>query len=129
MSKKCHFRRPLDKQHGKRALPLLKTVSQHLYLIYLSLSSQFTWKKSLLLRHQILRLLVNTLAASEKYPVLNRDNLTLPIQVQLPQKQKSYSQFLAASFKSILNLKCFEEKDDPHRFCTCDITDSENVVS
>ena len=49
--------------------------------------------------------------------------------MQLPQKQRSFSQFWAASFKSILNLKCFEEKDDADRFCNCDITDSENVVS
>ena len=47
-----------------------------------------SWKKSLLLTKKILGLLVNTFAADEKYPVLNRENLTIPIQKQLSQKQK-----------------------------------------
>ena len=73
-------------------------------------------------------LLVNTLAADDKYPALNRDNLTIPIQMQLSQKQKTFSEFLAAFLKSCLNFKYSEEKDDPHRFCNCEITNSENVV-
>ena len=59
---------------------------------------------------QILETLVNTLAADEKYPVLNRDNLTIPIQMQLSQKQKTFSQFFAAFLKSSLNFKHFEKK-------------------
>ena len=35
------------------------------------------------LTSEILRLLVNTLAADGKYPVLNRYNLTIPIQMEL----------------------------------------------
>ena len=73
-------------------------------------------------------LLVNTLAADGKYPVLNRDNLTIPILMQLSHKQKCFFQFFAAILKSRLNLQCFEEKDNRHRFCTSDITDSEKVV-
>ena len=73
-------------------------------------------------------LLVNTLAADEKYPVLNRDNLTIPIQTQLSEKQKTFSEFFPAFLKSRLNLKHFEKEDDPHRFCIFEITDSENVV-
>ena len=63
-----------------------------------------------------LGLLVNTLAADDKYPVLNRDNSTIPILMQLSQKQKAFSQFFAAFLKSRLNFKCFEEKNDRHRF-------------
>ena len=43
---------------------------------------------------QVLGRLVNTLTAEEKYPVLNRDNLTIPIQMQLSQKQKFFINFL-----------------------------------
>ena len=71
---------------------------------------------------------VNTLAANKKYPVLNRDNLTILIQMQLSQKQKKFSQFFAAFLKSRLHFKYFEKKDDPHRFCIFEVTDSENVV-
>ena len=49
---------------------------------------------SLLLTRQILGLLVNTLADNEMYPVPNRDNLTIQIQMQLPEKEKKFSQFL-----------------------------------
>ena len=108
MSKKSRFREPFDKQHGKRAQALLKSASQHLYHIHWSLPSQLSWKKSLLLTCQILGLLVNTLAADEKYPVVNRDNLTIPIQMQLSQKQKSFSQFFGAFFKFSLNFEHFE---------------------
>ena len=72
--------------------------------------------------------LVNTLDADDKYPVLNKDNLTIPIQMQLSQKQKSVSQFLAAFLKSMLNFKNFEKKDDPHSLCLSEITNSKNVV-
>ena len=128
MSKKSCFRGPFDKQHGKRAQALLKSASQHHYHIHRSLLNKLSWKKSLLLTCKILGLLVNTLAADEKYPVLNRDNLTIPIQMQLSQKQKTFSQFFAAFLKSTLNFKHFESKDDPHRFCIFEVTDSENVV-
>ena len=73
-------------------------------------------------------LLVNTLATNEKYPVLNRDNLTIRIQMQLSQKHETFSQFFAKFLKYIKPFKYFEKKDDPHRFCISEITDSESVV-
>ena len=100
MSKKCRFTGPFDKQHGKRAQALLKSASQHHYHIHRSLLNKLSWKKSLLLTCKILGLLVNTLAADEKYPVLNRDNLTIPIQMQLSQETKNFSEFFSSIFKS-----------------------------
>ena len=37
-----------------------------------------------------------------------------PIQMQLSQKQKSFSQFFAAFSKYRLNLEHFQKKDDTH---------------
>ena len=54
--------------------------------IHWPLPSQLSWKTSLLLTCQIFWLLVNTLAADGKYPVLNRDNLTIPTQMQLSRE-------------------------------------------
>ena len=85
-------------------------------------------KESLLLTGQILGLLVNTLATDEKYNVLNRDNLTTPIHIQLSQKQKKICSVFAAFLKVRLNFNDFEEKDDPHGFFIFKVTDSENVV-
>ena len=86
MHKKFRFRGPFDKQHGKRAQAPWKLGSNYLYHIHLSLGRKFCSKKFLLLTWQILGLLVNTLAAGEKNPPLNKDNLTLTIQIQLSKQ-------------------------------------------
>ena len=67
-------------------------------------------KKALLVIYKILRLFVNTLTADDKHYLLNRDNLTQPIQMQISQKQKTFSQFLSAFFKSNLNFQHFQKK-------------------
>ena len=72
------------------------------------------WKKSLLVIHKILRLFVNTLTADDKHYLLNRDNLTEPIQIQLSQNQKFFSEFFWAFLISVLNSKHYSKKDDPH---------------
>ena len=72
------------------------------------------WKKSLLVIHKILRLLVNTFTADDKHYLINRENLTQRIQMQLSQKQKTFSQFSFAFLKSVLNFKHLPQKDVPH---------------
>ena len=62
----------------------------------------------------MLRPFLNTLAVNDKHYLLNRDNLTRPIKIQLVQKQKIFPQFFFAFLKSILNFKHFPKKDDPH---------------
>ena len=123
MSKKSRFGERFDKQHFNVAQAVLKSSSQHLYATDSSLPSQLSWKKSLLMACQILWLLVNTLATNESDPVLNRDNLTIPIQMQLSQKQNNFSDFLAAFLKCAINFKYFVKKDDPHRFFVSQITE------
>ena len=110
MSKKSRFRGCFDKQYGKRAQALLKSASQHLYHIHRSLPRKLSWKKSLLLTCQILGLLVNILAADEKYPVLNRDNLAIPIQMQLSQKQKVFLNFLLLFWSLAETLNVLKKK-------------------
>ena len=110
MSKKSRFSGPFEKQYGRPSQALLKSASQHIYLIHWVLGSQLSWKNFLLLTWKILRLVVNTLAVDKKYLVLNRDNLTIPIQMQLSEKQKTFSQFFSAFLKSSLNFKHFEKK-------------------
>ena len=48
--------------------------------------------------------------------------------MQLYQKEKTLSKAFAAYFKSRLNFKIFEKKDDPQRFFFLEVTLSENVV-
>ena len=67
---------------------------------------------SLLVIHKILKLFVITLTVTGKDYVLNKENLMQPIQVSLPQKQKTFSEFFLAFLKSILNFKPLPKKDD-----------------
>ena len=55
-------------------------------------------------------LLVNTLAPDEKYPVLNSDNLTIPIQMKLYQKKKLFLDFLLHFSNLDSNLKISKKK-------------------
>ena len=59
---------------------------------------------------KIPRLFVNTLTADDKHFLFNRDNLVQPIQIQLPQKQKTFCQFFFEFLKSMLNFKHFPKK-------------------
>ena len=60
------------------------------------------------------KLSVSDMSVVDKYSLLNRDNLTETIQMQLSQKQKTFSQFLFLCLKSSLNFEHFEKSDDPH---------------
>ena len=60
------------------------------------------------------KLFPNTMSADGKYSLLNRDNLTQPIQMQLSRKQKTFSEFFCAFLKSSLNFEHFQKKDDSH---------------
>ena len=64
---------------------------------------------------KILGLFVNTLTVDDKHYMLNRDNVTQPIQIELSQKQKTFSKFLLAFLKPISNYKHLPKKVDPHR--------------
>ena len=110
MSKKSRFRGYFDKEYRKRSEALLKSISQHFHHIHCSLARKLCQEKSLLLTCEILGLLVNILAADEKYPVLNRDNLTISVQMQLCEKQKPFSHLFSAFLKYSLNFKYCEKK-------------------
>ena len=125
ISIKSRFKGSFKKQHGKCAQTLLKFAWQNLYHIYWSLWMQLSCKKSLLVTCKISRLFPNTLSVDGKYSLLNRDNLTEPIQMQLSRKQKTFSQFFSAFLKSSLNFEHFQKKDDSHSWGISKITDSE----
>ena len=56
----------------------------------------------------------NTFTADENYSLLNRDNLSQPIHMQLSQKQKSFPGIFFEFLKSILNFEHFEENHYAH---------------
>ena len=87
MSKKPRFKEAFDKQDKQICTTALLPYS-------LITAKLMELEKSLLLTCQILGLLVDILSADEKYAVLNRDNLTIPMQMQLSQKKKDFLNFL-----------------------------------
>ena len=125
MSKRPCLRGPLGRENGKSVETMFQSEWQHLYKICQSLSGQFHRKKSLLVIHNILRLFLNTLTVNDTHYLLNRDNLTQPIQIQLSLNQKFSLNFFFAFFKSILNFEHLPKKDDPHSRCISGIPGSE----
>ena len=70
---------------------------------------------------KILRLFVNTLTDDDRYSLLNRNNLTLSIQILLSQKKNTFSELFSEFFKPTLHFKHFQKKDDPHSRCISQI--------
>ena len=71
-----------------------------------------SWKKSALVSSEILRLLVNTLTADNKYSRCNGHNFGQPVQAPLSHKQKTFCGFFIAFLKFAWNLEHFEKKDE-----------------
>ena len=95
MPKKSVFRVSVEKQNGECHQPLFTFEGQPLYHIYSSLGSQLSYKKSLLVTCKISNLFPNTLSADGKYSLLDRDNLTQRIQMELSRRQKTFSEFFS----------------------------------
>ena len=74
---------------------------------------------------KILNFFVNTLTADDKYSLLNRGNLTQPIQILVSKKQNTFCQFLSEFMESKLNIEHPFKKDDPQTRCISEIPDSE----
>ena len=114
MSKKSRFKGSFEKQHSKRAQRLLKFAWQHLYHIYWLLWRQLTCKNTLLVICKISSLFPKTLSADGKYSLLNTENLTQRIQMQLSRKHKTFSVFFfSAVLKSSLKFSSFCKKRWP----------------
>ena len=125
MSKKPCFRGLLNREPGKLVKTMLQSEWQQVYKIYQWLWRQLHWKKSLLVIHKILRLFFNTLTVDEKHYLLNRDNSTQAIQMQLYQKWKSFAAFFFAFLKSLLNFKHLPENHERHSWCLSGNTGSQ----
>ena len=57
------------------------------------------------------------MTADDKHYLFNGDNLAQLIQMELSQKQITFSECFFAFLKSILNFKHLPKKGDPHSWC------------
>ena len=81
-----------------------------------------------LIRSDILVLLVNTLTANYEYCRNNRDNLPLPVQMQLSAKLKRFPGFYIIFFDSALNFECFKETNQPHSSGISEVIHSQRTI-
>ena len=114
ISKKPGFRTPSDCQHVKGSQTLVKSAWQPFYHNSSSLWVKSTWKMSLLVICEILRVFANTMFADDKYPLENCENLLLLIQMELSKKRKTFSQSFFPFLVYTSYFKHFEKNDDRH---------------
>ena len=60
---------------------------------FFSFSGKLIWIISSLVLGEILGVFVNTFTADVKYPVQGCENLQVPVQMQLSEKGKTFSEF------------------------------------
>ena len=104
----------LDSRHVKRFQILGKSPWECLYHFFSSIWGKLIWKISPPVLDEISEVFVNIFTANVKYPVQYCEILQFPIQIQVSEKRKTFSQFFVPCLESTSNLTHFEEKDDGH---------------
>ena len=87
--KNPRFRRRFNKQHAKWFQTLTKSSKQHLQYFYWQILTTYSFKKSFFMICKTLGPFFNTLTSIVTSSLLNIDNLTKPIHIQLSRKQKT----------------------------------------
>ena len=98
MHKTSCFWKPFGSESVNESQKLLKSV-------------KLSQKKSYSVRSEILRLIVNMLTTNDEYSGSYRENLPLPIQMQLSDQLKTFSEIFIAFLETTVRFKCFEKKD------------------
>ena len=84
-----------------------------------------SWKRSLSVWYEILRLFVNALSADDKYSRSITQNLAQQFQTPLSQKQRTFSVFFIAFLKYAWNLQHFQENVEYPSLIISEISDGE----
>ena len=69
----------------------------------------------------------NTLTANDKYPLWDCQNFSSPIQMQLPLKPKTFSDFFVPFLESTSTFKHFENKYDRNSYFNMEFTGCERL--
>ena len=97
--------------------------------MFFIIARELTWKMSPLVLGEIVGVFLNTLTDDGMYPVQGCENLQLPIQMQLSEKRKPFSEVFFLFLDSTSNSEHSERKDDRHSLCISGIADCENLCS
>ena len=110
LSRKRCFRTSFESQRVNACQTLVKFALERLYDIFWSFWGEMICKISPLLKFQILGVFFNTLTSGDKYLVWDYEKLQFSIQMQLSQKQNSFSQFFVPFTESSWHYKYFRKK-------------------
>ena len=124
MSKRPYFRTRLGKERFSGLETLLKSTRQHYYQMFPWIWDKLSWRTSVLVRSEILRLFVNTLTAEYIYSGRNMQNFHQQLPMQLSQKRKAFCDLFIAFLKCTSRLEHFEKKDEPSSLSIPEIIDS-----
>ena len=83
-----------------------------------------SWRKSALLKFEILGLIVNRLTADDKYSRRNIQNLTQELQTAISLKQKTFSRIFITYLKSITNSEAFAKNVESASLSISEIIDA-----
>ena len=93
LSEKRRFRTRFEKEFGRASQIHAKSPWRALFHVFLSLSGKLIWKMCPLVLGEISGVFVNTFTSDANYSVQGYENLQLPIQMQLSERQKTFPQF------------------------------------
>ena len=114
LSQEHRFRTGFGSQHVKASQLLPKSPRKRFCHALLSFSGKLIWNMSPLVLGEMLGMFLNILTDDGMYPVQGCENLQLPIQMQLSDKQNNFSQFFVPFVESSSNFEHFEKKIDCH---------------
>ena len=85
-------------------------------------------KKLFLIRSEALGLLVKRLSANYEYSRSNRENLPLPIQMELSENPSIFWCIFFVFLEHTLNFQCSEKNNEPHRSSISEVIVSERCA-
>ena len=103
----------------------MESARNHYFPVFPWILDLLSWKKSALIRFDILRLFVNTLTADNKYSRCIMQKFPLQVRTALSQKENTFCSFFFAFLKFELNFQHFETKDEYPSLIISKIIDSE----
>ena len=124
MSKRSFFRTTFDSQRIKGSKTRLKSARKHFDPLDWSIRDKLSWRLSLLIRFEILRLFVNTLTDDDKHYRHCKGNFAQSIQIPISKMQNIFSTFLVTLLKLKPNFEHFGIKDESRSLSISNVLES-----
>ena len=122
-TKKHRVRTLIDGKHVKVSQTLVKSSRKPFDHIFPSLLGEMIRKIYPWLKFEIIGVFVDTWTADYKYPVPDCENFKFAIQIQLSEKQKTFSKFFIPFMEAPSNFKHFLKKENCHSQCISELND------